>query len=139
MTGGVNCGEGRRTRLGINVVCSSGAPPLIYIGWGGGVAAKGARLGRSPSRIRSYLGRLLASPLPLPPIYMWGVPLAHTRELPSRVRRPPPQFTPPVIFSWCLGLALRGSLHHRRHHAFILTELIYYLDVLLDQEDAGRH
>ena len=39
--------------------------PFRYI-WQGG-----ARLGRSPSRIRSYLGRLLASPLPLPPIYMW--------------------------------------------------------------------
>ena len=25
-----------------------------------------------------------------------------------------------------------------RHHAVMLTKLIYYLDVLLDQEDEGR-
>ena len=29
MTGGANYGGGRRTRLGINVVCSSGAPTYI--------------------------------------------------------------------------------------------------------------
>ena len=36
---------------------------------------RGARPRGNPSRIRSYLGHLLASPLPLPPIYMWGAPL----------------------------------------------------------------
>ena len=41
MIGGVNCGGGRRTRLTMVGVCSSGAP-LIYIGWRGGEAAKGA-------------------------------------------------------------------------------------------------
>ena len=55
MTGGVNCGGGRRARLTIVGVCSSGAP-LIYIGWKGGEAAKGAPqvggilLGRLPIR-----------------------------------------------------------------------------------------
>ena len=29
--------------------------------------------------------------------------------------------------------------HHHRHHAVVLTELIYYLDILLDQEGEGRH
>ena len=61
--------------------------------------ARGAAKGRSPSRIRSYLGRPLASPLSLPPIYMWEGHLAHPRQLLSRVRRPPPSFTPPDIFS----------------------------------------
>ena len=42
-----------------------------------------------------------------------------------------------VISSYFLGEALRRSLHHR--HAVVLTELIYYLDTLLDQEDEGRH
>ena len=32
---------------------------------------------------------------------------------------------------------MRGSLHH--HHAIMLTELIYYLDVLLNQEGEGRY
>ena len=55
MTGGVNCGGGRRTRLTTVDVCSSGAP-LIYIGWRGREAAKGAPqvggilLGRLPIR-----------------------------------------------------------------------------------------
>jgi len=44
-----------------------------------------------------------------------------------------------LISSWCLGEALRGSLHPHRHHIVVLTELIYYLDVLLDQEGDGRH
>src|SRR3989337_1887474 len=60
MTGGVNCGGGRRTRLGINIVCSSGAP-LIYIGWRGGEAAKGA-----PQVGGILLGRLPIRPPPLP-------------------------------------------------------------------------
>ena len=55
------------------------------------------------------------------------------------MERPPSQFTPPVIVSRCLGEALRGSLHHHRHHAVVLTELIYFLDTLLDQEGEGRH
>ena len=38
-----------------------------------------------------------------------------------------------------LGEALRGSHHHHRHHAIVLTELIYFLNILLDQEDEGRH
>ena len=50
---------------------------------------------------------------------------------------PPPQFTPPIIFTWCLGEALHGSLHHHRHHAVVLTELS--LDTLLDHEFEGRH
>ena len=29
--------------------------------------------------------------------------------------------------------------HQDRHHAVVLTELIYYLSVLLDQEGGGRH
>ena len=53
------------------------------------------------------------------------------------MRRPPPQFTPPVIFTYCLGEALRGSLHHHRHHAVVLTKLS--LDTLLDQEFEGHH
>ncbi|EMS56889.1 hypothetical protein TRIUR3_06891 [Triticum urartu] len=32
-----------------------------------------------------------------------------------------------------------GSLHHHRHHAIVLTELIYFLDTLLDQEFERRH
>ena len=55
------------------------------------------------------------------------------------MRCPPPQITCSVIFSRCLGEALRGSLHLHHHHAIVLMELIYYLDVLLDQEDEGRH
>ena len=48
--------RGRRKWLGINVVCSRGAPSLVYIGWRGGEAAKGAPqvggilLGRHPIR-----------------------------------------------------------------------------------------
>ena len=46
---------------------------------------------------------------------------------------------PPVIFSWCLVEALRVSLHHHRHHAVVLTELMYFLYTLLDQEGKGHH
>src|SRR5215216_399445 len=55
MTGGVNCGGGRRTRLTVVGVCSSSAP-LIYISWREGEAAKGPPqvggilLGRHPIR-----------------------------------------------------------------------------------------
>ena len=62
-----------------------------------------------------------------------------THQLFSRVRCPPPLFTPPVILLWCLGEALRGSLHQRCHHAVVLTELIYSFIPLLDQEFEGRH
>ena len=38
-------------------------------------------------------------PLPSPShLYICGGHLAHARQLPSRVRRPPPSFTPPRIF-----------------------------------------
>ena len=53
------------------------------------------------------------------------------------MRRPPPQFTPPVIFSQCLGEALRRSHHHHRHHGVVLTKLS--LDTLLDQKFEGCH
>ena len=72
-------------------------------------------------------------------LYIWGAPLENTPIVPSRVWRPTSQFTPPVMFSRCLGEALHGSHHHHRHHAIVLTELIYFLDILLDQEDEGRH
>ena len=126
--------RGHRTRLGINVLCSSGAPH-IYIGWTGGEAAKGAAL---------VGGILLGTPQgssPPPPtyIYMGRWRLEQTPTIVSRVRCPPPQFTPPVILSRCFGEALRGSLHHHSHHAIMLMELIYYLDNLLDQEGDGCH
>ena len=78
--------------------------------------------------------------VPLPShlyIHGEGVPRRHTTTYVSRVRRPPPQITPSVIFSWCLGEALRESLHHHCHHAVVLTELS--LDTLLDQEFKGHH
>ena len=53
--------------------------------------------------------------------------------------RPSPKFTPPVIFSQCLGEALRELLHYHRHHAIVLTEFIYFLDTLLDEEHEGHH
>ena len=68
-----------------------------------------------------------------------GAPLAHKLIIPSRVRRPPPPFRASVIFSESLGEALPESLHHHRRHAVVLTELIYFLDILLDQEGEGRH
>ena len=60
MTGGVNCGGGRRTRLTIVGVSSSGAP-LIYIGWRGGEAAKGV-----PQVGGILLGVLPIRPPPFP-------------------------------------------------------------------------
>ena len=68
---------------------------------------------------------------------MGRAPLGDTPIVSSRVRRPPPWFTPPVIFTLCLGEALRESHHHHRHHAVVLT--ILSLDPLLDQEFEGRH
>src|SRR5215216_5185341 len=66
-----------------------------------------------------------------------GTPWRHNSYSLSRVRCPPPPFTPPVILSKCLGEALRGSLHHHHHHAVVLTKLS--LDTLRDQEFEGRH
>ena len=65
MTGGVNCGGGRRTRLTIVGMRSSGAP-LIYIGWRGGGAAKGA-----PQEGGSLLGHLPIRPPPF--LFLFGV------------------------------------------------------------------
>ena len=65
MTGGVNSGGGRHTRLTMFVVCSSGAP-LIYIGWRGGEAAKGA----------PQVGGILLGHLPIRPppfLLLFGV------------------------------------------------------------------
>ena len=98
MTGGVNCGGGRRTRLTMFVVCSSGAPH-IYIGWRGGEAAKGAPqvggflLGRLPIRPPPFhihpegegrrreaesLPFLLSSPLSFPSRFgVYGGTAAH--------------------------------------------------------------
>ena len=69
-------------------------PFLLRIGIGKG----GGRIGRTPSRIPPTWGAPLAASPPLQPIYM-GAPLEHTQNIVSRVRRPPPQFTPPVIFT----------------------------------------
>ena len=103
-------------------------------------ALQGRHLGKPQVRFRSYLGHSMAASPPLPPIYMWGRGrLEHTTSTVSRVWSPPPQFTPSVIFSWCLGEALHGSNHHHRHHAVVLTELIYSFDPLLDRELEGRH
>ena len=86
------------------------------------------------------LGHLLWLLLPPYHLYICGERAPHKdTQLPSRVRRPPPLFTSLVIFSYCLGEALWRSLHYHRHHTVVLTKLIYYLDVLLDQEGEGRH
>ena len=81
----------------------------------------------------------MATPLPSTYIYVGRGLLEHTTTIVSPVRRPPPQFTPSVIVLWCLGEALRESLHHHRHHAIVLMKLIYFLDTLLDEEGEGRH
>ena len=39
-------------------------------------------------------------------------------------------------YSHSLGEALHGLLHHHCHHVAVLSELIHYLVVLLDQEGA---
>ena len=95
--------------------------------------------GKGKRKIRKYY--FILPPFPPPPsfIYVGRGHLEHTPIVPSHVRCPPQQFTPPDIFSWCLGEALRGSLHHHRHHAIVLTELIYFLDTLLDQDFEGCH
>ena len=65
MTGGVNRGGRRRTRLTIDVVYYSGAPH-IYIGWRGGEAAKGA----------PQVGGILLGVLPIRPppfLFLFGV------------------------------------------------------------------
>ena len=58
-----------------------------------------AELGRRPSRIPPTWGAPLAASPPLQSIYMRGAPLEHTSTVVSHVRCPPPQFTPPVIFT----------------------------------------
>ena len=76
----------------------------------------------------------------LPPLYTEEGGASSTQvDSPSRVRRPPPPFRASVIFLESLGEALPESLHHHRRHAVVLTELIYFLDILLDQEGEGRH
>ena len=52
---------------------------------------------------------------------------------------PPSSLYTPIIVLRCLGETLREPLHHHRHHAIVLMELIYFLDTLLDQEGEGRH
>ena len=76
--------------------------------------------------------------LSLPPLYKGGGPRTHI-NCSKLCAAPPPQFTPPVIFSRCLGEALHRPHHHHRQHAVVLTELIYSFDPLLDQELKGRH
>ena len=70
---------------------------------------------------------------PAPPsfIYGRGAPPLDTQLIidQSRVRRPPPSFRATVIFPECYGEALPEYFHRHRHHAIVLTELIYYLDV----------
>ena len=51
----------------------------------------------------------------------------------------PPPFGALVIFSESLGEALPESLHRHRRHAVLLTELIFFPDVLLDQEGGDHH
>ena len=101
---------------------------------------KGGRIGLEAQVGFLLLGAPHGSSPPHPTyIYVGRGRLEHTTTSVSRVRRSPPQITPSVIFSRCLGEALRGSLHHHRHHAIVLTELFYFLDTLLDQEFEGRH
>ena len=59
----------------------------------------GSELEEAPSRIPPTWACPLLLPLPPTYIYMWGAPLEHVPTTVSRVRRSPPQFTPPVIFS----------------------------------------
>ena len=62
----------------------------------------GGRIGGTPSRIPPTWGTPLAASPPLQPIYIYilgGAPLEHTTNIVSRVRRPPPQFTPSDISS----------------------------------------
>jgi hypothetical protein len=77
-------------------------------------------LRETPSRIQILLGAHLGP--------------STTRQLLSHMRRPPPPFTPLVIFSVCLGEALLRSLHHHRHHTVVLPELITTSLCLLDQD-----
>ena len=95
----------------------------------------------NPTRTWSPSRTPLSLPWPaLHPLYTEGGGASSTQvDSPSRVRRPPPPFRASVIFSESLGEALPESLHHHRRHAVVLTELIYFLDILLDQEGEGRH
>src|SRR4051812_39968127 len=73
-------------------------PPLSFpLGktWQGG-----ARQGRAPrGPTTSPRARPVLSPPPPTYIYVGVGHLAHTRLVVSRLRRRPPPFTPPVIFS----------------------------------------
>ena len=90
----------------------------------------------SPSRT---LPSPLAASFPLPPLYTEeGHPL-ETHNCPIAVCGALTSVFTSVIFSESLGEALPESLHHHRRHAVVLTELIYFPDILLDQEGEGRH
>ena len=90
MTGGVNYGGGRRTRLTIVGQCSSGAP-LIYIGWRGGDAAKGA-----PQVGGILTGRLPIRPPPFP--YSFGGGRKEEGEEKEGGGRIPPLPFPLLLF-----------------------------------------
>ena len=98
---------GRARKVWIRIPTSFPLPPfpspsVIY--------GRGARgLGGTRSRIPpTWASPMAAAPPSLSPTYMWeGGALAHTRQLPSRVRRPPPQISTSVISLQCLGEALR--------------------------------
>ena len=71
-----------------------------------------------------------------PPLLLYIQGQGHINcSLPCAV--PPPQFTSPVIVSWCCGEALRRSYNQHHHHAVVLKKLA--LDTLLEQESEGRH
>ena len=78
------------------------------------------------------------SPPPRTYIYVGRGRLEHITTIVSRVRPPSIVYTPVIVLR-CLGEALRESHHHHCHHAIVLTELIYFLDTMLDQEGEGRH
>jgi hypothetical protein len=108
---------------------------LVGVGFGEGAPPHGGVL----VGLGHPLGIAKGCLLPLPPLYTeGGPPIAHINYS-KPCAAPPAPFTPLVVFSERLGEALLGVLHRHRHHAVMLTELIYYLDVLLDQEDEGRH
>jgi hypothetical protein len=72
-------------------------------------------------------------------IYGGGGTPWNTQYSDNRVRCPRTPFSTSFIFSESLGKALPESLHHHRRHAVVLTELIFFPDVLLDQEGGDRH
>jgi hypothetical protein len=102
---------------------------------GGTLLGLGVLVGLSPLPWRTPRGP--ASP---PPLYTEEGGASSTQvDYPKPCAAPPPPFRASVIFSESLGEALPESLHHHRRHAVVLTELIYFLDILLDQEGEGRH